>query len=171
MGNIASSGSNPDFGLITSMNYHRSEIYGVLSALLFLHEYCRFFMIPLSSHVKYFCDNLKVVNKIKNLIKDEQYYDEYIKTSDHDAVHLLKHYIPCQFTINHVRSHQDKRKNKSQLTTAERLNITVDELVGSTSSKPTNSHIDTYILTEYIFPTTTKTKKDRPAVQERLVNS
>ena len=87
------------------MNSHYSEIYGVLSALLFFHEYCRYFMIPLSSQVKYFCDNLEVVNKIKNLITDEQYYDEYIKTADHDAVHLLTYYIPRQFTINHVRSH------------------------------------------------------------------
>ena len=62
-------------------------------------------MIPLSSHVKYFCDNLEVVNKMRQLIKDEQYYDEYIKTADHDAVHLLKYYVPRQFTINHVRSH------------------------------------------------------------------
>ena len=80
---------------------------------------------------------------MKQLIKDEQYYDEYIKTVDHDAVYLLKHYPPRQFTINHVRSHQDKRETKFQLTTTERLNIVTDELVGSTSSRPINSHIDT----------------------------
>ena len=142
-GNIVTSGSNPDVGPITPMNSHRSEIYGVLSALLFLHEYFRFFMIPLSSHIKYFYDNFEVVNKMKKLIKDEQYYDEYIKTADHDAVRLLKHYIPRQFTINHVRNHKDKREKKSQLTTAERLNIAADELVGSTSSRPINSHINT----------------------------
>ena len=51
-------------------------------------------MIPLSSHVKYFCDNLEVVNKMRQLIKDEQYYDEYIKTADNDAVYLLKYYFP-----------------------------------------------------------------------------
>ena len=70
-------------------------------------------MTPLSSHVRYFCDNLEVVNKMKQLIKDEQYYDEYIKTVDHDAVYWLKQYIPRHFTINHVRSRQDKRKQKS----------------------------------------------------------
>ena len=72
------------------MNSHRSEIYAVLSALLFRHEYCRYFMIPLSSQVKYHCDNLEVVNKIKQMITDEKYYDEYIQTTDHEAVHLLK---------------------------------------------------------------------------------
>ena len=47
---------------------------------------------------------------MKQLIKDEQYYDEYIKTANHDAVYLLKHYLPQQFNIKHVRSHQRKRK-------------------------------------------------------------
>ena len=65
------------------------------------------------------------------------------KTADHDAVHLLKEYIPRHFTINHVRSHQDKRKKLCNRTTAERLNITADELVGSTSYRPINSHINT----------------------------
>ena len=65
-------GSNPDFGPISSMNSHQSEIYAVLSTLLFLNEYCRYFMLPLSSQVKYFCDNLEVVNKIKRLILDKQ---------------------------------------------------------------------------------------------------
>ena len=80
---------------------------------------------------------------MKRLILDKQYYDEYIKTADHDAVHLLKKYIPRNFTINHVRSHQDKLKNTCNLTTAEMLNIVADELVGSTSCRPINSHINT----------------------------
>ena len=89
---------------------HTDQKYTVLSALLFLNEYYRYFMLPLSSQEKYFCDNLEVVNKTKRLILDKQYYDEYIKTADHDAVHLLKEYIPRHFIINHVHSHQDKRK-------------------------------------------------------------
>ena len=70
-GTTSMSGSNHDLDPISSMNSHRSEIYAVLLALLFLHEYCRYFMLPLSSQVKYFCDNLEVVNKIKQLILDK----------------------------------------------------------------------------------------------------
>ena len=114
-GSISVSGSNPDFGPINLMNSHRSEIYAVLSDLLFLHEYCRYFILPLSSPVKYYCDNLEVVNKMKQLITDDKYYDEYIQTADHEAVHLLKKYLPNQLSINHVRSHQDKRKKKCNL--------------------------------------------------------
>ena len=111
-------------------------------------------MLSLSSPVKYFCDNLEVVNKMKRLITDEKYYDEYIQTADHEAVHLRKKYLPSQLSINYVRSHQDKRKKKCNLTTVERLNIAADELVGSTSIRPINSHINTpfaiYIDSNYI---------------------
>ena len=58
---------------------------------------------------------------------------------DHDTVYLLKHYLSQQFNIKNVRSHQDA----SKLTTVEKLNIAVDELVGTTSGRPINSHIDT----------------------------
>ena len=33
------SGTNPDFGNIQHIHSHRAEIYGVLSAFIFLHEY------------------------------------------------------------------------------------------------------------------------------------
>ena len=86
---------------------------------------------------------------------NEQNYDEYIKTADHDAVHLLKKYLPRHVTINHVRSHQDTRKKKCNLTTAEKLNIAADELVGSTLSRPINSYINTpfslYLDSIYLF--------------------
>ena len=70
---------------------------------------------------------------MKQLIKDEQYYDEYIKTTDHDVLYLLNYYLSQQFNIKHVRSHQDKRKQASKLTIVEKLNIAADELVGTTS--------------------------------------
>ena len=133
LGNRSISGPNPDFGNITSMNSHWSKIYGMLSALLFLHEYCQYLMTPLTSNVNYFCDNLEVVNKMKQLMKDEQYYDECIKTVDHDAVYLLNQYLSQQFNITHVRSHQDKSKQAFKLTTVEKLNIAADEVVGITS--------------------------------------
>ena len=58
--------SNHNFGPITSMNSYRSEIYGVLSALLFLNEYCRYYVTPLISQVNYFYTNLEVVKKWKS---------------------------------------------------------------------------------------------------------
>ena len=85
-----------------------------------------------------------------------------------------KKYLPSQFSINHVRSHQDKRKKKCNLTTAERLNIAADELVGSTSSRPiipTSTLNLQYILMANIFLINTETKSGQLAVQMRLGNS
>ena len=95
----------------------------MLSVLLFLHEYCWYYILPFASQVNYFCDNLEVVNKMRKLIENEQYYDEYINTVNHDAMYLLKQYLPCNFNIQHVRSHQDKKKPESTLIIAEKLNI------------------------------------------------
>ena len=53
-------------------------------------------MTSFTCNVNDFCDNLEVVNKMKQLIKDEQYYDKYIKAEDHDTVYLLKNYLPRQ---------------------------------------------------------------------------
>ena len=91
-GTFLISGSNPDVGIITS----------IMAALLFINEYCRYFMITFDSQVNYFCDNLEIVNKILKLIENSNHYDEYINTVGHDAVYLLKNYLPSSFSIQHV---------------------------------------------------------------------
>ena len=40
---------------------------------------------------------------MKKLTEDEQYNDEYINTAIHDALNLLKQYLPSQFNIKRVR--------------------------------------------------------------------
>ena len=101
-------GSNPDFGLITSINSHRSEISVLLLAFLFINEYYMYFMIIFDSQVSYFCENLEIVNKILQLRENSHHYDEYIITVDHDAVYLLNDYFPSRFNIQHVRNHQTR---------------------------------------------------------------
>ena len=88
-------------------------------------------LIP-TSQVNYFCDNFEVVNNILKLKGDCQYYDECINTADYDAMYLLKNYIASNFNIQHVRSHQDKRKPERKLRTVERINIKADKLVENT---------------------------------------
>ena len=99
-------------------------------------------LIP-TSQVNYFCDNFEVVNNILKLKGECQYYDECINTADYDAMYLLKNYIASNFNIQHVRSHQDKRKTERKLRTVERINIKADKLVGNTWRRPINSHTHT----------------------------
>ena len=111
-GNNLISESNLSFEHITSINSHRSEMYGLLSALLFIHVYCRCYILPFTSQVNYFYVSSEVAKMIK-LIEDEEYYEKYINTVDNDGVYLLKQCIPCNFNIQHVWSHQDKINHRS----------------------------------------------------------
>ena len=58
-------------------------------------------------------------------------------------MYLLKQYLLSQFNIQHVWIHQDKKKPAIELTTADKLNIKADELVGTTLENPINFHINT----------------------------
>ena len=44
-------GFNPDFGDINQINSHRAEIYETFSIFLFLHEYCKFYILQLQSPI------------------------------------------------------------------------------------------------------------------------
>ena len=62
-------GTNPEFRKIYTMHSHRSEMYEVASALLFLYEYCYYFVMCIKSEVSYYCDNLEDIHKIKEIQK------------------------------------------------------------------------------------------------------
>ena len=81
----------------------------MLIAFLFLDEYYILYEITNHSKVTYYGDNLEVVTKLRNIQSNPNYYDEYIKTTYHDTIQLLKFYIPSFIEIHHVRSHQDEK--------------------------------------------------------------
>ena len=111
-GTILVEGHNPDFGIIKEIHSRRAEIFGLLSALIFLEEYCRYYFIKCQSNIKYHCDNLEVVNKVKDIQREKIIFNKTHKTIDHDAVLVLKELIPRKMTNNHVKSHAEKRKKK-----------------------------------------------------------
>ena len=52
--------------------------------------------------------------------------------------------------VNHVRSHQDKKKRKEQLTMAENLNIMADKIIEKNASIPKSIHIQNTPMSVYI---------------------
>ena len=134
-------GHNPNFGIITEIHYHIAEIFGLLVALIFLEEYCRYYFVKIEFNIQYHCDNLKVVNKVKAIQNDNYHYDRAYKTTDHDAVLELKELIPRTMMIDHVKSHAEKQKRKEQFTLPEMLNSRVDSIISEKAKKPTNNHI------------------------------
>ena len=89
-GKTLTAGTNPVFGNITQMHSHRAELYGVLSVFTFLQESFNYFMIPVKSKIKYYCDNIEVVHKINMISNNRKYFDDQHKTTDHEAVIQLK---------------------------------------------------------------------------------
>ena len=70
---------NPNFGNIKRINSHRSEIFGVLSNFVFVNEYCKYFQLKLNSEVKYYGDNLAVINKTLDIKQQANHYDNLYK--------------------------------------------------------------------------------------------
>ena len=75
------------------MPSHRAEVWGILTVFLFINEYYRYLLLTNESNIIYRGENLEVVAKLRNIQSNPHYYDEYIYTTDHDTVQILKYYI------------------------------------------------------------------------------
>ena len=53
------------------MNSHRSEIFGLLSAVLFIDEYYRYYGFQMNSELCYYCDNQEVIRKLVETKKNK----------------------------------------------------------------------------------------------------
>lgn len=94
---------NPDSGTISKIYSHRSEIFGLISALIFLDKYCKYYFPVLESGISYFCDNMGIITKVKAIKNNRLRYDTLFKTTNHDVVLLIKDYMPEKITISHVK--------------------------------------------------------------------
>ena len=92
---------------------------------------------------------------MKQIKDNPEVFDSLWKTTDHEAVRLLKHYIHPQIIFLHVKSHQYNNKRVEDLPLEIRLNKHVDDLVTEHLSKPIQTHIlnapiSIYINNKYI---------------------
>ena len=81
LGIVLIEGTNPEFGNAKITYSHQLEIFGILPALLFVDEYCRYFFLKFESNRQYYCDNLEVINKLKEIKKIDfmiNYINQYI---------------------------------------------------------------------------------------------
>ena len=62
-GRLLAHGANLDFGCMSNMYSHRSEAYAILSVLLFLHEYSKYFSLPIINKFTICYENKKNRNK------------------------------------------------------------------------------------------------------------
>ena len=95
-----------------NMHSHRSETCPILSVLLFIHEYSKYFSLQINSKITIYCDNKESVTKIDNIRGNVQHYDLNCNLSNHEAIIGIKTYLPNRYEIVHLHSHQDKILSK-----------------------------------------------------------
>ena len=117
------------------MHSHRSEAYAILSVLLFLSEYTKYFRLPLNNKI------IIYLKKVKHLTKTNNKFKPYYKISEHEAISAIQQYLPSNAQIIHLYSHQDAIKGKANLTFPEKLNNLADGIAGTYVRSPINIHI------------------------------
>ena len=64
----------------------------------------------MNSILSYHCDNQEIINKLVELRKNKQSYDKLFRTTDHDAVLIIKILMPKKTRMTHVKGNTDKTK-------------------------------------------------------------
>jgi hypothetical protein len=123
---------------------YRSELMALSSALLYLDEYSAFLNIPVQCTLHLFVDStsaISVIDKIRDRIPTRSYPDHAdIISTLQDAKHII-----FKSTCQHVKSHQDDKKDFSDLPFAAQVNVLCDRMAtrhmvthrtGAWSSRP-----------------------------------
>ena len=61
-------GNNPAFETITKIYSHRSEIFGLILALILIDKYCSYYFLWFNPQLHYYYDNLEVIMKLKKIL-------------------------------------------------------------------------------------------------------
>ena len=89
-GRLLAHGTNLDFGCMSNMYSHRSEAYAILSVLLFLHEYSKYFSLPIINKFTICYENKEIVTKVENIRINAKYYDLNYNMLEHKAIIAIK---------------------------------------------------------------------------------
>ena len=149
------SGFNPKFGQIKAINSYRAEIHASLAAVLFLHLYSEYHNTSIQDQCRSICDNEAYVNKLTRLLEDDFHHHGLHKETKNEALQLILHLIPNQFTIQHILGHQDDNTHESELTIKAKPNIKTDEIATENAKLPINTHaissqFEVYVKDRYI---------------------
>jgi hypothetical protein len=122
------------------MDSYRAEAYGLLSLITFLHLLGIYFNSPLPPTDNW-CDNLavvKTVNKVRSRKRPE--FPNETLTPSWDILQAIrtKFRLHPELSLSHVKGHQDKSTDPSELPFQSQLNIQADAL--ATSFQATSNH-------------------------------
>jgi hypothetical protein len=119
----------PTFGLVPGS--FRAESYGLLSVLLFMDHYLRFFQVNVSDAVEhlFYCDNKGLIDRITNSMTRTWKNPNHCLASEYDLesgiVEILQR-LPVKFSLKHVLGHQDKKIRIEDLPWEAQMNCHAD---------------------------------------------
>lgn len=117
----------------------------MLSAVRFAHHWSKFRELP---PIKYYGDNQSLIDCINDLLGKKHFTSGYSITSEWDFIHpitMTLKSLSSQFSVAHVKGHQDNDKPSEQLSLQAQLNVRADTLAEEYMSS-TTTMMDSGIL-------------------------
>ena len=144
-GEIAVIGINGDTGPIEFQNSYRSEAHGLLSGLIFIQEFHKYYDIP-QSKTRSICDSKGLIIRINNNRSITKH------TAEADILNEIYSVKTDKTTFAHVKGHQDT--NNVSLSEEAYINVIADLVARSNISVPTQVHppnqISIYVNHTYV---------------------
>ena len=109
------SGYNLSFDQICAINSYRAEVYASLAATLFLYFYSKYYFVSINNRIHALCDNQAYVDKLTYLLKDDYHHHGLYKNTEVEALSLNLHILLQNFSIEHIKGHQDNTKRYHEL--------------------------------------------------------
>ena len=131
-GTIIAECNGPAPGYRTSS--FRTELYGLLSFLLFLQHTCVYTYCSYPETLKIYTDSKSALTKITDMMTWSKYFSSATISPDWDIlqaiIRLLK-YFPTTPNIQFIPSHQDKKKHYQDLSPPAQANVDADHRAGT----------------------------------------
>ena len=94
--------------------------------------------------------NQAQANKLTWLLEDEYHQQGLHKNTEAEALTIILQLLPVNFTIEHIKGHQDDKVKYNELDTKAQLNIDADSIATGTASIPINTHAISLPFAMYI---------------------
>ena len=140
----------PIFGQQKYIHSYRIEIHASLLSIIVLHIFSNYYSVDLPNSIDTVCDNEGFVNKLNTLILNPRVMKTLFKIPEYETIQAMITYIPRNYTIRHVESHQDDNIPYANLTLDAKLNVQTDKIATVFVTQPINNHISIPPFTIYL---------------------
>lgn len=115
-----------------------------------LHLYSTYYNFLFDNKINELRDNQSYVNKLTWLLKDDYHQQGLYINTETEVLSITIQFLSSNFTIEHIKGHQDDTKIYSELNIKAQLNIDADKIATATVSISMNTHDISLLFAIYI---------------------